>query len=558
MSATRQNIILCALLAALVMLAFSRTIDAEFLEWDDDHNVYQNPHLRELSAENLKWMFFDVGRDTRYKALAWLGWALIHEGFGLHAPAYHAANVIAHAINACLIFLLLLGFVRIAGFAEDRFSRLIAALGAALWAIHPLRVEAVAWVTGFPYQLSLMFLLLAFLSYFRINFETRPWKQRGYWLTLLFYFAAMLCYPMPIGGVAILIGLNVFPLQRIRLDCWRDLCHPSTLRTLTELMPLVLISVATLAVAVYGAHGRIGIHERPPTLDEYPVIPRMLQATFVWCYYLWKPFLPFGLSPVYSTFSPLDPTAIKFWLSVAAFAGISWLTWSRRTALPAWPAFWLAHLGVLLPVLGVNVLGHSQGDRYCIIHGLLLSMAFVWCALKWRNKEHESQTLAVTAVVTTLFAVLTWHQSAIWKNNTTFFTHQLETLPQRGGATAIALFRLGNVAFRDGEIATADQRYTEARAAHPPLPLPELPFRHGEVLYLQGRMQQAAIQYSMATRLKPDAREPWYGLSQSLIALGELNAAEKVCRDALKLHPNAPEFLDDLAQIRKLIFNRNQ
>ena len=73
MSATRQNIILCALLAALVMLAFSRTIDAEFLEWDDDHNVYQNPHLRELSAENLKWMFFDVGRDTRTRPSP--GWA---------------------------------------------------------------------------------------------------------------------------------------------------------------------------------------------------------------------------------------------------------------------------------------------------------------------------------------------------------------------------------------------------------------------------------------------------------------------------------------------------
>ena len=557
MSGSRKNILLFALLSVLVVTAFSPTLNAGFLEWDDDHNVYNNPHLQTLSTENLKWMFFDVGRDTRYKALSWLGWAMIHKSFGLHAPAFHAANVILHALNACLVFLLLLRFARTAGLTEDAHLTKVALVGAAIWAVHPFRVEPVAWITGFPYQLSLFFLLGAYLSYLRLDFQANVFRQRNYWLALFCYFAAMLSYPMPIGGVAILIGLNIFPLKRISLTGWRETFSRSTGRVALELAPLAIISAAMLAVAVYGAHVRLGIFEKPPTLEEYPFFHRALQACYVWCYYLWKPFVPFGLSPVYTTFAPINPVSFKLFASVAAFIGISWYVFINRVRRPEWSGFWLAHLGVLVPVLGINVIGHSQADRYSIIHGILLSMAFVWLAANRRTKDNEIQIQIVGAVVAVFFAALTWNQSAIWENNTTFFTHQVETLPN-GGSKAIAQFRLGNVDYRGGDMAAAETKYRRAREIFPPLPLPELPFRHAEVLFLQRRFQEAAEQYNLAVQLKPNAYETWYGLSQSLIALGQLDAAERVCHEALTLHPDTLEFHEDLARIRNIKTGQTQ
>ncbi|MGB0582845.1 MAG: hypothetical protein ACPGVU_24440, partial [Limisphaerales bacterium] len=375
MTILKQSILILTVLVGAVVVAFSPVRNGEFLEWDDDHNVYNNEHLRELSGENLTWMFFDVGKDTRYKAFGWLGWAVIYKFFGLHAGVFHVANVLVHAMNVCLVFLMILRFLAIAAPREETplFGPVardlaIAGLAAALWALHPLRVEPVAWVTGFPYHLAMMFLLGALWFYLGIAHDRSAFGQSGYWLMLGCYLAAMMSYPMPIGGVAIFLALNVFPFSRVDLRNWRSVFSRETGRVLLELTPLVLISIAMLAVAVYGAHVRVGIHAEPPDLEAFPLPDRIMQAAYVWCYYLWKPLLPLGLSPVYQTFAEFNPMDAKFLLSAIALAGVSWYIWQKRLTRPALAAFWIAHLGVLVPVLGVNIQGHVASDRYSIIH----------------------------------------------------------------------------------------------------------------------------------------------------------------------------------------------
>jgi len=549
----RSILLACAAIVAGVWLVFGRCVEAEFLQWDDDHNIYNNPHLRELNGENLRWMFLDVGRDTRYKALSWLGWALIAQVFGMKPAAFHAANVILHAVNACLCFALLLRFCGLlrsatdSGQSTERREIVCAALGALVWALHPLRVEPVAWVTGFPYHLSLLFLLVALIAYLGLDFTRPVYRQGGYWAMLGSYTAAMMSYPMPIGGVALFVGLNLFPLSRIRL---RWLTDPGNRRVALELSPLLAISALMLGIAVYGAHVRVGIFADPPDLSEFPLTHRVAQAAYVWCYYLWKPLLPFGLSPVYLTLSDIRPEAPVFLLSLVALGGLSLTVFRRRHDQPALVAFWLAHLGVLAPVLGVNVLHHVAADRYSIIHGILLSMALAWGLSRIVPEERFNRARLVVAAVVLCLGLLSWRQARIWRDNLSFFAYQAETLPD-SGPRAVALFRLGNEYFRRGNLAEAVKYFEAADRAFPGIRLPEKPFRHGEALFALGRFREAEAQYRAALELRQDAPEIWYGLGQSLLAQGRLEEVVPLFERASDLHPNIPEFHDDLARIHE-------
>ena len=557
MSYPRQLVLSFTLLVIAVAVVYSPVRGGEFLEWDDDHNVYNNEHLRELNGENLRWMFFDVGKDTRYKALGWMGWAVIYKWFGLNAGAFHVANVLVHAVNVCLVFLLILRFLAIA-VPRTETSLLgpinsdvaIATLAAALWALHPLRVEPVAWVTGFPYHLAMMFLLGALWFYLGIPHDRPAYRQHGYWLMLGCYLAAIMSYPMPIGGVAIFFALNVFPFSRVDLRSWQTLFGRETWRVVLELMPLVLISIAMLAVAIYGAHVRVGIHTKPPDLDTFPLLARGMQAAYVWCYYLWKPLLPFGLSPVYQTFAEFNPLDAKFLLSAVALVGVTWFVWQKRTSWPALAAFWIAHLGVLVPVLGINIQGHVASDRYSIIHGLLLSLALGHVLASLSRRGNTDRLLALASAAVVFCGSLSWQQCHVWLNNRTFFQRQLDTLPD-GGAKAAAHFRMGNELRRVNDFPGAAKHYELAKKVYAGIRIPELPFQHGEVLYALGRFHEAIPQYEAALNLRTDAPEVWYGLAQSWLALGQLDPAAQVCEQALRLHPSVAEFHQDLAKIRQ-------
>lgn len=554
MSRQQQYLLTCAALIGAVLLTFWPAINADFLEWDDDHNVYNNLHLRELSSENLQWMFFDVGRDTRYKALSWLGWTLIHQSFGLHAPAFHAANVLLHAINACLVLALCLRFLAVCRSVLGKTDEppgtdlAIAGLATMFWALHPLRVEPVAWVTGFPYHVSLLFLLGSLLVYLGLDFAKPVFRQRRYWIMLGLYAAAMMSYPMPIGGVAIFAALNVFPLGRVSVSKLSDLLGQRNRRTLLELAPLVAISIAMLGVAIYGAHVRLGIFTKPPTLEELPLANRMMQAAYIWCYYLWKPLIPFHLSPVYQTFAGFKPTDIKFLLSAIALVGTTAWVFRRRSSEPGWTAFWLAHIGVLVPVLGVNVFGHVASDRYSIIHGLVLSLAMAYWLSHGLKQRNLRAAITVIGLTTVLFATLSWRQCHVWKNNRVFFTRQTENLPD-GGARAAAFFRLGNEHFRANEFAAAISDFEASHQSFPGIRIPEMPFRHAESLFALGRYSEAEAQYLVALNLRQDAAEIWYGLGQSLLAQGRIDEVLPLFEESIRRFPDIAEFHDDLAKI---------
>lgn len=172
-------------LVAVVFAIFFRTLESGFLRWDDDINVFENSRVQGLTAENLRWMFTDFEQAIRYKPLSWLAWALVHEVFGLNPFGFHLANVVLHCANTVLLFFLLRRLLKCGmrnaecEMESPAWLEVCAALGTLLWAVHPLRVEPVAWVTGLPYHLALFFALLATLFYLGAHAPDAPRQPAG-------------------------------------------------------------------------------------------------------------------------------------------------------------------------------------------------------------------------------------------------------------------------------------------------------------------------------------------------------------------------------------------
>lgn len=146
--------------AAVTFACFWPVIFSDFVLWDDDINIYENSHIKGLTAENLRWMFTDLMQSLRFKPLNWLTWAAIYEVAGVKPAAFHLANVLLHTANAGLVYLLFSALLRSGdGSILAIRTQLCAAIGALVWSVHPLRVEPVAWATGLPYELALLFAL---------------------------------------------------------------------------------------------------------------------------------------------------------------------------------------------------------------------------------------------------------------------------------------------------------------------------------------------------------------------------------------------------------------
>src|SRR4051812_24752219 len=169
MRLSKALLLACSIFAATLAIFHSIT-SADFLQWDDDINIYGNRHIQGLTAENWNWIWTDTSYVRRYMPLGWLGWAIQYQLFGMHPWSWHFGNIVLHSLNAALVFLLIQKLVQSSLPKDHAVPEQLpwcAALGALIWAVHPLRVEAVAWASGRIYDQALTFLLISVLCYLR-------------------------------------------------------------------------------------------------------------------------------------------------------------------------------------------------------------------------------------------------------------------------------------------------------------------------------------------------------------------------------------------------------
>ncbi|MEI6085845.1 MAG: tetratricopeptide repeat protein [Verrucomicrobiota bacterium] len=513
------------LLAGLALLVitgcvFWPSLSADFVRWDDEVNIYGNSHIQKLDRENLRWMLTDFGYMRRYVPLTWLSWAISYQLGNGEPVAFHAGNLLLHLVNVLLVYWilrrLLLRWQRGRATRESPAVWVCAGLATLFWAIHPLRVEVVAWASSRGHVQGTFFALVAVASYLKaIADESRsPLTCPWFWGAVAAYGAALLSYPIGIGLVA------VFPV----IDCfWR-----SSRRSLIEKLPFVILAAAVLAITVWARTTAGGIWSPPPTLAAFGVADRVMQAFYIAACYVWKPWLQTSFSPVYTTLVDFNPFAPLFLVSALVVIGFTILAvWGRRR-WPALTALWVCHLVLLVPVLGLTEHPHYASDRYAYLQGICWSV-LIALGLLWTRRQ---LTLGLLLVISGLAGWRTYRQTQVWDNTVTLFTHVIKTLgpdPYR----ANIYVRLGSY-YWTRDVPQALENYATALAIEPNC-FPA--FKQRGLLRLRTDDTGAAIaDLQQARAIRPDA-EVSHGLAIACVKAGRFANGRHFFDEALQLDP---------------------
>ena len=576
---TRRMFTVSNLSLVIVMLitaaVYWRVLAADFVYWDDDVEIYANPHLKGISPETLRWMFFGTGYVVRYQPLTWLTWSIIYELFQLRPIGYHLASWLFHCLDAGLVFwlirkLLLLIQSSRAGAPRHHPRVVCSALGALLWALHPLRVEAVAWASAFLHLQALFFLLISTLCYLEACSPAATGKRRRlcYWTSVTTFGVSLLSYPISLGFVIVPALLDTFVLKRFKpaRDAWRD---PASWRLWLEKLPFLGVACLVLGITLVLRFNTSEQWARPVTLTDFGAFHRLMQAFYIWAYYLWRPFLPFNLSPVYTTLVSFNPLSPPFLASAALVCLLTVLmVWNSRK-WPALLATWICYLVLLVPVLGLTEHPHYPSDRYSLVVGVLWSLLAAGGLAKWTNRPANLRAaILAMGLVTALCAGLTVQQIGIWKDSSSLFTHVIRQLGDdpycadiywRLGvselskghrAEAIKSFRhgleidphevvahynLGNIDFAAGNYDEARQHYAEVLREDKQNT--ELHRRYAECCFQTARWDEAREHYLAALKAKPGDADLHTNLGIVLVALHDPAAAEAHFAQALRIRP---------------------
>lgn len=556
---TRTNICIC--LCVLCGIAYWPVLSAEFLDWDDGFNVYKNLRLRELNLENLRWMFFDFGPDTRYKPITHLAWAIIHAFGGMKPFGYHLANLVLHSLNGCLLLLVLHRLILTArgdgaDAEERRWLRLAAGAGALFWTVHPLRVETTAWVSVLSYSLVVSFLLLSVLVLLRCDFGRSLFRQTAYWLSLGLFQLATMSFALAVGFSIAVLALNVFPLRRIQTATLRAAFTGDSRRALIETLPFFAVTLLMCLVAIYGQHVKMGMWGAPVSLEALPLDTRLIAAVYYLGYYAWRPFYPFNHHSVNEDLVPFDPASPRILFAALVVAGLTIRTWARRKENPAAFAIWLAFIGLAGPALKLT--GEppfpGPGDRYSILCGLAASAAITGLMLGVKTPVARQRWLVGIAVSGLLFTLQSRRLSEVWLNNETFFSAQLENLktgPTRSKAHCV----LGRLASEAGDAGKALDHYGKAWLESPVVAAANIATAHAELLFATGQPGAVIDLLETARKIRPDKFRLDLYLGAALLAVKRQAEGMAVCDDVILRHPEDPDVFGFYASI--LIGNGN-
>jgi Flp pilus assembly protein TadD len=556
-------------------LAFLPVLGNGFVNWDDPTVIVQNQQLG--SPHVVRWAFTTtlVGH---YQPLAWLAWSALKTSFGLSAEAFHGVSLVGHLVNAVLLYFVALRLTSLAGL-DLRQRRIAAITASAVFAIHPVRVEAVAWASALPYILSLSALLLAFLAY--LNYATmvqglppRDRSRAAGWLVLSIccYAASLLTRANAFAFPLLLLAVDVYPIgRRGRLQT-----------ALLEKLPFLLVAVGA---AVMESRAR-----EIATLQEVGVGARMTMAATA-------PFIYLGRTVVPTHLSPLDPLPIEavldWWpllLGLGGLTAIAVAAWTLRSRWPALAVASIAYVATLAPVVGLTPSGlQATADRYMYLPGVIVSLLLGAAAARLRPARRLGIAVSLIGLaVLTALALLTRQQTLWWHDSITLWTRAADLDPRNDVATynlAIALADAGREdeaisryeqtlrlvpehtlarqnlilirasrAERDadrlaeaGRLSEASEQYAQALA----LDSQRLHARaaRGIILMRSGRLAEAAAELRVAFDANVKDTEVPNALAFALMQTGRSGEAVRVLETAVARHPDDLNLAHNLARL---------
>ncbi len=519
----RSVILVGVALAVMTLSVYWQAGDHEFLNFDDNIYVTENSHVaRGLTGENITWAFTSF-QASNWHPITWLSHMMDVELYGMEPRGHHLTSVVLHTVSVILLFPLL--FMLTGALWQSAFV-------AALFALHPLHVESVAWVAERKDVLSAFFFFLTLLFYaaYVKKRQTVP-----YLLSLFSFALGLMSKPMLVTVPAVLLLLDFWPLDRLGLKREEkgEGCPGSALvPLLLEKVPFIFLSLCSSAVTIYAQQKGGAVKE----LAAAPLALRIENAVTAYAAYIVKTLWPRH----FSIFYPF-PSSIPLWQVVCSAVALllvsaAFILGARRR--PYLAVGWSWFLVTLLPVIGLIQVGNqSMANRYTYLPIIGLFIMAAWGVPDLlRNLPYRKEALALMAGVVIIASVaLTWRQLGFWRDNVSLYRHAIKVTT----GNYLAHFNLGVALDNEGDLNGAIAEFRDAIKTNPKLV--EAYADLGEALTSEGNLDGAITEYHDALAINPDFFVAHCNLGVVLARKGDLDGAIEEYRKALRLNPNSLE-----------------
>ena len=574
--ASRPNrkviIAICAGLIGLAWFVYGQTLRFEFVNYDDNAYVYENPHiLGGLSFRGIIWAFSHV-HSYNWHPLTTISHMVDCQFYGTKAGAHHGTNVLLHSAATIALFLALRAMTG---------TLWRSAVVAILFAIHPLHVESVAWISERKDVLSGLFFMLVLASYTR--YAGQPSIPK-YLLVVALLALGLMCKPMLVTTPFVLLLVDYWPLRRfVQLSDARAI--------LAEKIPLIVLSIASCAATLAAQTKVIG------TTQQFPFSWRINNALISYAIYIWQMIWPARLAPFY----PHSENGFPLWQEILAFVLLILLTFVAvhlRKSRPYFFTGWFWYLGMLVPVIGIVQVGlQAHADRYTYLPHIGLYLLVVWSLadIARELRINRYYFAAATAAVIAIFACLASIQTKYWHDGEKLWRRTLAITSD----DVVPHYGLGDILIRHGQFTEAISEFRAALKLQPYSAytqdhlavallktgqteeaisllvtalqsMPHHPTAHydlGNALFEKGNLDGAIQEYRQqlsqqnmsipASFSQPDFVATHYDLGNCYARTGDFAAAVDEYQEALKLAPGSPLILNNLGFVLSQL-NRNR
>ena len=550
---------ICAALAAVTLVVYWPTTQHEFINFDDSDYVQHNVNVQKgFTGETVHWAFTTM-RSSNWHPVTWLSHMLDCHLFGLDAGAHHGVTMMFHTLNAILVLLL---FWRLTGAVWK------SALVAGVFALHPMHVESVAWISERKDVLSGFFGLLTLLCY--VSFaRRRNWLTYG--AALVLFAAGLMCKPMLITLPVILLLLDFWPLDRFK---------PGAVKLLIiEKIPFFALAIGASALG-FMAQLKGG---NVLTLEQWTPMMRLANTLVGYCTYVAKAIWPTRLAFLYPYHHIAPGVAIVAGIAIVVATAISLRLVRSR---PYLAVGWLWFVIMLLPVIGLVKAGSQPiSDRYTYLPYLGLSVAVIWGLEEFAARSQPRTVAVITGALAALamLAIGTRQQLSYWQNSFTIFSRSIDMDPKNGIAhcyLGLALNDVGHWAEAEGHFRAALEYAPDLGQAHFGLGVvllkkrqlddaivefekatgshqnqPEFENNLGTALCMKGRSDEGIAHIRRAIELRPDYEVAYYNLGQALLKKGQIELAADAFEQAVAIKP---DYLDAHVGLAGLRFSQGR
>jgi hypothetical protein len=537
----RADLFIALGLVAVILAVYAQVMSHQFIILDDKRYILENPIVKQgLTLTGIAWAFTTF-HAANWHPLTWLSHMLDCQMFGLNAGGHLVVNVLIHSSNTLLLFLFLR---RVTG------ARWQSAIVAALFALHPLHVESVAWIAERKDMLSTFFGLLSLLAYVRYV-EAPSWKR--YALVAVALALGLMAKPMLVTWPFVLLLLDYWPLHRFQWPPGTGIVgfFRALVPLVREKLPLFCLAAASMVITLIAQSQGGAVR----TFVQVPVSLRLSNAIVSYAKYLFRTVWPSELAVYY----PFSRTGVPVWEVVCAIVlltTISVFAVRQAKERPYLLMGWLWFVGTLIPVIGlVQVGGAAMADRYHYVPSIGLFVAIVFGLSDFARSFRVDRVVtgAVTVIALSIFACLTAVQIGRWRNSATLFEYAESLVPDN----RMIENNLGTILGESGRYDEAAAHFAKALRTEPDflevISDAEIRTNVGLLLVRQGKLAEAMEQLNEALRLNPNSAETHEALGAALAMSGKAEQSITHFLAALRIRPDWALARDNLKRAQNQI-----